>query len=1816
MSRQPRQIRMIVGGALLIALGVLIGATPAQAATKYWVGGAPLGSALSFDGTNDYVDVGNVLSNTGKLTISAWINLSSGIGSYAGVVVKGTAGRNYSLAVNAGGLSYLWTQGITSANNPVMSVTFSTGTWYHLVAVRDVGGAGGVIYVNGVQVFSDSGSAGGANSEVLGIGIGGNGFGYFKGLIDEVRIYNRALTAAEVAGLYNGSTAPDASGLVGLWNCDEGTGLTTADGSGSANTGTLTNGPTWSTGRSNTFFSSNANWSTTSGGANNTTAPVAGDDVVFDGGNVTNCTVNSIPNNLNSISVNAGYTGAITFSANAIANQDLTLTGNLTVNAGTIVLPGNASTTAATDGDPTDSTTNFGLGWTIRAANVTIASGAKIHADGLGFAGGAGPGKGEAGCGMTGGSHGGWAATNGGAIPATYGSGANPVALGSGGGSSGGCGGNGGPGAGGGAILLNLSGTLTVNGTLSANGANYTGSYSGGGSGGTLNVTANTLAGLGTISANGGNGYSPGGGGGRIRLNAPTVTFSGTLQADPGANGNGYFWLRAYPGTIVFHNNVNLAIGGAGNMPSLTLGSDGVTNYSFGTLTINSGGTLTVAGNTAMNSGSGGAATLSAAAMTVNSGGLLSANGWGFLTSGQGTGGGGNSGVGYGGGGSYGGVGGTGAFGGGVGGATYGSASAPIAVGSAGGNSSAGGSFYGGSGAGALLLNVSGTLTVSGTISANGTGSVNGSGNGGGGSGGSVNITAGTLTGGGSMTASGGSSWWGGGGGGGRIAVSYTTYAFTGTASVGGGAAPGSGAVGAGGTIFGFPPAGMALTITDPTTGSTTAISSATANLVVTGVPAIGTYRLANTTATFSGAGTSITSPAMVPSFTVTGWTLAAQTGVQKVWIEYVRDASAGGGTFTFSDSITAEVDNSPGTVSAFTATQGSGASVGTIMLSWTNPSDADLASLVVRYSTAASPAAVGDGTALTVAAPTAGATQTATLTNIQYNLTYYFAIWAKDTGGNYSSRVATTVATAPPGPYFAVTPTATVLLAGSGTTTFTVTAKDQDGNTLTNYSGSPTISAKNAAGTAVTITVTGGSWSNGVATYTSAAYDDAGKITLTWTDGTQTGSSSAITFYPSSFTVAAASAQIAGKPFTLTVTPKTATGATATGYAGAVTLSVTAVDPATTTVGLDPTAMTAANFVSGVGGLSTKYKEGGKITLTATDTTYAPAKTITGTSGQLTFGPGQIKVTPGAQPFGPLGSYAKVQPASATVEVYDITGAYKLLNTKGILVTLSSPAGLTFVNGASHTFDGTEPGSYTFANIIAPSAGVYFVTATSGTLTATSTIPLLFCEAVVRIGALATSAQTAYGGAQIIITRTPGGTAGGLNTADNGTMLLVTVTEATPDASVKVVSVNPARMAGGQAAITLQNTAFELVTVSGVATPALPVIGATGGVGAGATASAGVGQLTVEPATWTWSKDASSTTSFTILQFEQTPSAPTYTPYPTGTYTPPGTYPTPTGTYATSPTAPTSGYTTSYLTPPGGSYAPTGSYTPTGTYAPGTYGTFTAPTNTFTLVGASGQTYTMVAPTATQGYDLNVSMGTMLAQSGWASGPGSGAGSWSSGPGKWTMPPPGALGTPSGPGGFLGPPPAMRAQMQAAGQGKIDTLLASGAITASQAGFMRQNLATGMDTGRPPDGAGGLFSHEQMGMIGREMGQAMGQAAGTALRESGLPMAPPGLDAGGMPGPWMMGPGAGQPGPNAPFADSATAFMNFTPGQGWGLEHAPEQGAATWGAEEEQEHPVDAGAEGTSPAPTDHGAGVTAETTPATAPATVPSDAGPESLE
>jgi fibronectin type 3 domain-containing protein len=157
--------------------------------------------ALSFDGTNDLVTVPDAaaLDLTGGMTLEAWVNPNRISGSWRTVLLKEQpGGMSYALyAAGSGGLpgGYIVSGGDEfSALGPS---TLPLNAWTHLAATYD--GSTLRTYVNGTQVAVEPHSGAMAPSTGA-LKIGGNNVWpeWFRGLIDDVRVYDRALTAAEI----------------------------------------------------------------------------------------------------------------------------------------------------------------------------------------------------------------------------------------------------------------------------------------------------------------------------------------------------------------------------------------------------------------------------------------------------------------------------------------------------------------------------------------------------------------------------------------------------------------------------------------------------------------------------------------------------------------------------------------------------------------------------------------------------------------------------------------------------------------------------------------------------------------------------------------------------------------------------------------------------------------------------------------------------------------------------------------------------------------------------------------------------------------------------------------------------------------------------------------------------------------------------------------------------------------------------------------------------------------------------------------------------------------------------------------------------------------------------------------------------------------------------------------------------------------------------------------------------------------------------------------------------------------------------------
>jgi Concanavalin A-like lectin/glucanases superfamily len=203
----------------------------------------PVKQGLQFNGVSDYVKIANraSLQITNAITIES-VFIMSEIYGYGGLWHDNyLSGANRLLVKYDGSVLAQMTIGGTTRNVLTNSSLVIKGNPTHVVYTYD--GKYERIYVNGEkQIELPKTGAIAVSAADRWIGRGHDSTYYFNGKIFTTRIYNRALTAQEVAANYNGQVTRD--GLVGEWLFQEGQGTTAYDTSGNGNHGTIY-GATW-----------------------------------------------------------------------------------------------------------------------------------------------------------------------------------------------------------------------------------------------------------------------------------------------------------------------------------------------------------------------------------------------------------------------------------------------------------------------------------------------------------------------------------------------------------------------------------------------------------------------------------------------------------------------------------------------------------------------------------------------------------------------------------------------------------------------------------------------------------------------------------------------------------------------------------------------------------------------------------------------------------------------------------------------------------------------------------------------------------------------------------------------------------------------------------------------------------------------------------------------------------------------------------------------------------------------------------------------------------------------------------------------------------------------------------------------------------------------------------------------------------------------------------------------------------------------------------------------------------------------------------
>jgi hypothetical protein len=170
-------------------------------ANATWTTAGKYGNALSFNGTNAWVTINDAadLHLTTGMTLEAWVNSAATNNWRSAILKEGTGSLAYALYATAGSSNppagYVRVGGVDQDATGTSVLT--TSVWTHLATTYD--GSNLRLYVNGT-LLKTTAVSGTIVSSTGALRIGGNSIWgeYFSGLIDEVRVYNRALSQTEI----------------------------------------------------------------------------------------------------------------------------------------------------------------------------------------------------------------------------------------------------------------------------------------------------------------------------------------------------------------------------------------------------------------------------------------------------------------------------------------------------------------------------------------------------------------------------------------------------------------------------------------------------------------------------------------------------------------------------------------------------------------------------------------------------------------------------------------------------------------------------------------------------------------------------------------------------------------------------------------------------------------------------------------------------------------------------------------------------------------------------------------------------------------------------------------------------------------------------------------------------------------------------------------------------------------------------------------------------------------------------------------------------------------------------------------------------------------------------------------------------------------------------------------------------------------------------------------------------------------------------------------------------------------------------------
>ncbi len=175
-----------------------------------WNAGGNFGGCLNFNGSSSFVQISNKVGN--DFTISFWVRTSQTGGTPHWYNGPGLVDGDMPFNNNDFGTALVGNKFAFGVGNPditvLSSATINNGAWHHCVATRQLYTGALAVYVDGVLSGTGIGNRNTLNASArLLFGDSASGGPFFNGSLDDIKIYDRALNAAEIAALYSNSIA-------------------------------------------------------------------------------------------------------------------------------------------------------------------------------------------------------------------------------------------------------------------------------------------------------------------------------------------------------------------------------------------------------------------------------------------------------------------------------------------------------------------------------------------------------------------------------------------------------------------------------------------------------------------------------------------------------------------------------------------------------------------------------------------------------------------------------------------------------------------------------------------------------------------------------------------------------------------------------------------------------------------------------------------------------------------------------------------------------------------------------------------------------------------------------------------------------------------------------------------------------------------------------------------------------------------------------------------------------------------------------------------------------------------------------------------------------------------------------------------------------------------------------------------------------------------------------------------------------------------------------------------------------------------------